>query len=67
MVGCSRERTLLYETWNGGVSWTLLAQGHEQGANTGGLTDGVMGNFATNSTGSVLWYANGVGAIKRQY
>lgn len=61
--GMQQGTNLLYETWNGGTSWTLLAQGHEQGANTGSLTDGVMDNFATNSTGSVLWYANGVGFI----
>ncbi len=61
--GMQQGTNLLYETWNGGTNWTLLAQGHIQGANTGGLTDGVMGNFATNSTGSVLWYANIDGAI----
>jgi hypothetical protein len=61
--GMEQGNDYIYRTTTAGQSWHLLAQGHIQGLNTGGLRDNVPEVVGSNASGSVVWFSDITGVI----
>jgi photosystem II stability/assembly factor-like uncharacterized protein len=62
-AGMSHATNELFETFNSGETWTLLAESHVMGPNRGNLDGLVAGTFGANTSGQILWLTDSLGFV----
>ena len=61
--GMNQSTNVLYETYNAGRTWTLLAEAHIEGPNKGGIDGFDPGVFGANASGRFLWLTDSLGFV----
>lgn len=62
-AGMNHSTNLLYETYDSGKTWALLAESHVMGSNRGNLDWADPGTFGANASGQILWLTDSLGSV----